>query len=158
MKTVIVHDSNYGNGKKLAETLVEVLKEHGEVQVGHSKELDFKAIAAEPPQLLILGGAVRKFFMGKAQKKWFELLAKEMREQNTSIPYIATFITHARGKDPISKYAARYREFIRQHAGDGKVYDDWLSGQVVSMEGPFKEGVLEDGKEFAKNLIAWMKE
>lgn len=60
MKILIVHDSAHGNGERLAKFLKEEFeKEAHTASIGHVKDVDPEGAADEPPEMLVLGAAVR---------------------------------------------------------------------------------------------------
>ena len=154
----ILHDSKYGNGKMLSETLAKVLEEHGkQVQIGHVNDIDPNEVATNPPELLIMGGAIRMFFMSRAPKNWFKKLVKELERSNKTIPHMGVFVTHARAKSSIDNYGKRLLNYYNSTKGIkiGKIYDTWLSGKVKEMEGPFEDDVIDRATTFAHELITW---
>lgn len=62
MKIAILHDSQAGNGERLAAVMKEAFEQAGaEVTVAHVTRLEPDTVAAEQPDLLLLGAAIRKF-------------------------------------------------------------------------------------------------
>ena len=61
LNVYIVHDSQKGNGKELAGKLAAELETHGaQVVVGHRSEITPDQVAENPPDLLVVGAAVRR--------------------------------------------------------------------------------------------------
>ncbi|MBN1837590.1 MAG: hypothetical protein JW820_17165, partial [Spirochaetales bacterium] len=95
MNVYIVHDSQKGNGKQLAERLAAEFTAHGaQVMVGHHSELTAERVAASPPDLLVVGTAVRKFVTSPPTKRWISRLAAELKRATARIPRAAVFFTH----------------------------------------------------------------
>ena len=69
MKIWILHDTKFGNGKNLAETLGNECPPEWEVKIGDLKQVSPQIVAEDAPQVLILGGALRAFQGAPASKK-----------------------------------------------------------------------------------------
>ncbi len=156
MNVNIIHDSQKGNGKKMAELLASEFESRGaQVVVGHRKELAAAQVAGNAPDLLIVGAAVRAFVTSPPVKQWISRLAGELKRRNAKIPHAAVFLTHAMPDAMVKGRAARLQRRLARAAGIGEVYSEWLSGQVENIPGPFVDGVLENTVAFAANLSEW---
>ena len=156
MNVHIVHDSQKGNGKQIAERLAAELTAGGaQVTVGHRTELTAERVAASPPDLLVVGTAVRKFVTSPPTKRWISRLAAELERHNAQIPYAAVFFTHMMPEAMVEGRARRFQRAVSQAAGIGEVYAQWLSGQVKAIPGPLADGALEKAAAFAVKLHAW---
>jgi len=156
MKVQIIHDSERGNGKQMAEKLAAELQAKGsEVVVGHRSELTPEQTAENPPDLLIVGAAVRKFFLSPPVKKWITRLGRELDRLDTRIPYAAVFLTHAMPDKMVEGRVTRLQGNLSRVPGIGEVRTEWLSGQVTDVPGPFVDGALENAAAFASDLIEW---
>lgn len=49
----IIHDSQYGNGKILAESMGKVFEQKADVKIAHIKEVTPKQVTEEEPTILI---------------------------------------------------------------------------------------------------------
>ena len=156
MDVYIIHDSQKGNGKKLAEKLASELESRGaQVVVGHRTELTPEQVAANQPNLLVVGAAVRKFMTSPPVKKWITRLAGELKRHNAKIPHAAVFLTHAMPDKAVEGRVKRLQRSLSQVEGIGEVYPEWLSGQVKAIPGPFVDGTLEKAVTFAESLFDW---
>ena len=68
MKILIVHNSNYGNGEKLAQTLGEALKKGNDVTVEHIKNLSPEDVAKDVPDAIIVGSYIKAFMISMKSK------------------------------------------------------------------------------------------
>jgi menaquinone-dependent protoporphyrinogen IX oxidase len=153
MKVCIVHDSEKGNGRQLAEKLASELTSRGaEVLVGHRLELTPERVAADPPDLLVLGAAVRRFVTSPPVKKWVSRLGAELKRNKARIPHAAVFLTHLMPDSMVRNRVARLQRSLSGAPGIGEVHAEWLSGRVAGMAGPFVEGALEAAGSFAAGL------
>jgi menaquinone-dependent protoporphyrinogen IX oxidase len=158
MKVYIVHDSQKGNGKQMAEKLAADFESRGaQVTVGHRKELSPKDVAASAPDLLIVGAAVRKFVTSPPTKRWINRLATELERRSAMIARAAVFLTHIMPDAMVEGRVERLKRNLSNAAGIGEVYSEWLSGQVKAIPGPFVDGVLEKATGFAAKLFEWTK-
>jgi menaquinone-dependent protoporphyrinogen IX oxidase len=157
MNVYIVHDSQKGNGKKMAEKLASEFESQGaKVVVGHRTELAPEQVAANAPDLLIVGAAVRAFVTSPPVKKWITRLAAELKRNSAKIPCAAVFLTHAMPDAAVEVRVQRLKRSLSNAAGIGEVYSDWLSGQVKAIPGPFVEGTFEKATAFAVELHEWV--
>ncbi|MCP4762326.1 MAG: hypothetical protein GY870_11140, partial [archaeon] len=72
MKVWIMHDTKFGNGKNLAESLGKEFPSDYEINVGDVKEISPSQVADDVPDILIFGGAIRMFQGAPASKKWLK--------------------------------------------------------------------------------------
>ena len=158
MNVCIIHDSQKGNGKRLAERLASEFESHGaKAVVGHRTELTPEHVAAQSPELLVVGAAVRKFVTSPPVKKWIARLAGELKRHKGKIPHAAVFLTHAMPDKAVEGRVKRLQRSLSQAEGIGEVYPEWLSGQVKAIPGPFVDGTLEKAATFAESLFSWAK-
>ncbi len=154
MKVQIVHDSQRGNGKQMAEKLAAEFESRGAlVVVGHRTELTPEQTAIDPPDILIVGAAVRKFFTSPPVRQWISMLGKELERHGTKIPHAAVFLTHAMPDKMVEGRVERLKQSLSRVSGIGEVQSEWLSGQVKDIPGPFVDGALENAVTFAANLF-----
>ena len=156
MNVHIVHDSQKGNGKQIAERLAAEFASRGDqVVVGHRTELTPERVAANPPDLLVVGTAVRKFMTSPPTKKWISRLAAGLERQNGRIPRTAVFFTHMMPDAMLEGRVQRLQRLLSKAGGIGEVYAEWLSGRVKAVPGPLVDGALEQAAAFAAKLHAW---
>ena len=144
MNVYIVHDSQKGNGKQMAAKLGAELESLGaKVEIGHRTGISPETVASDPPDLLIIGTAVRKFMMSPPTKKWISGLAEELERRSASIPKTAVFLTHMMPDAMVEGRVGRLRDLLTGISGLKEIYSEWLSGQVKNIPGPFIDGAME---------------
>ena len=155
MKVCIVHDSKFGNGKIVAETFAESLKE-AEVTIGHINRISPKSIVEDPPDLIIIGTAVRMFRISRGSKIWLKKLHKNLMKSGKKIDFGAGFVTHMRDVNKVSSRIEGYYNLLHETTSIANIYPNWLLGQVEAIEGPLKDGVLDKIRIGAREMIKWM--
>jgi menaquinone-dependent protoporphyrinogen IX oxidase len=152
MKIWILHDSQLGNGKLIAETMQKALQPSAEVHLGHVKQTDPKQVAEEKPDVVIIGAAIRAFSTSSSSKSWIRQFKKEVSSLNYVVPYGAVFLTHALPKKIANMWGKRYQKIIRGPEF-AKIHPEWLSGWVDGQNPPPpKPGVLEFFESYAKSI------
>ena len=157
MKVCIIHDSKFGNGKLIAQAFAKSFP-NAEVTIGHNKEISPKTVAQNPPDLLIIGTAVRMFRISRGSKNWLKKLQKNMVRTRQRIKFGAGFVTHMRELDKISTKIEGFYHLLEATTVINQIYPKWFLGQVVDQEGPLKNGVLETVKEGALQLGYWINQ
>jgi menaquinone-dependent protoporphyrinogen IX oxidase len=157
LKIWIIHDSNYGNGKRLAETLGKTLEKKGTVNISHRKDISPEKVAADSPDAIVFGTAVRKFVIGFGSKSWIRKFKSELKKTNKTVKYGICFITHAMPVKMIDNRGNRLISFVKKNELVENVFPEWLTGRVAKAEGPFRDGVLETIEQKGKEIINWMK-
>jgi menaquinone-dependent protoporphyrinogen IX oxidase len=158
MNVCIIHDSQKGNGKKMAEKMASEFESRGaRVVVGHRTEITPEQVASGPPDLLVVGAAVRKFVTSPPVKRWISRLAGNLKAHNASIARAAVFLTHAMPDEMVEGRVKRLQRSLSRVGGIGEVQTEWLSGRVKAIPGPFFDGTLEKTAAFAGNLFEWAK-
>ena len=158
MKVCIVHDSQQGNGRKIAERMGEVFESLGaSVVVGHQTETTPESIASQSPDLLVIGAAIRKFMTGPASKRWMSRLAAAVKDGGDRIACGAVFITHLMPKSIADRRAGRFSRNIMSYNAVRELYSEWFSGPVQQMKGPLVEGTLEASERHARVLFEWVQ-
>jgi len=154
LKISIVHDSQLGNGRKLAEYLGDVLRAGGaEVRISHQAETQPEEVREFTPDLLIVGAAVRRFMTGPASKRWVRNYAASSRDMR--IARAAVFITHIMSQPMVERRATRFIRKLESLDAFDSVYPGWLSGRVKEIAGPFIDGTMERADEFAREITHW---
>ena len=156
MKIWIVHDSHFGNGEKLAKTLGSALEKKGEVNIDHIKNVSPEKVVSDAPDAIIIGTAARKFMISGASKKWLRKLKNNLNNENKTIKYGATFLTHALDKKIAKIWGKRFHKKLTALAITS-IYSEWISGRVEGAEGPFIDGEQEKFEKIGKALDDWMK-
>jgi menaquinone-dependent protoporphyrinogen IX oxidase len=157
MKGIVVYDTSYGNTKKVAETIVETLRESGiEVDLFYVK--DVKKLSAKDYGFLVLGSPTRFGTMSFAMRSF---LGKVKSEEWVNKPFTA-FDTE--NPENIEKARAEKKEWSAAEKISGKLRDKKmnqllpvLKAVVFGQKGPLKEGEIERAKDFARELALKLK-
>jgi flavodoxin len=156
MKVAIVHDSQAGNGEKLATAMKEGFEAAGAtVIVGHVEKLDPKEVADANPDLLVVGAAIRAFHTSPSSKKWLSGLDRALKDSGKTVGHAAAFVTHGLPKDKANGWGKRFRRKVEKVPGVQAVYADWLSGKVMGQTGPLEDGAEEAFRAHADTLLGW---
>ena len=139
VKIWILHDTQFGNGKKLAEIMRDVFATTHDVSVGDIKKISSKEVAADSPDVIILGAAIRAFMGGPKSKKWMKSLNSELEKNNQTISYGGAFLTHALPTKSIQGYHARLLKKVRNVKNIKKVFEPCFTAQYSGQEGPYKD-------------------
>ncbi|MBL7007193.1 MAG: flavodoxin family protein [Spirochaetia bacterium] len=159
MNVLIVHDSKFGNGEKIAEKMREEFEKTGaSVKISHVSDSSSLPMREEFPDLLIVGAAVRMFRVSPASKKWLNQLDKNARKAGATIVFGSVYLTHALKENSIKGFGRRYLRFMQKMKSLDFVYPKLFSGQVKGQEGPLYEDVLPAVEEFTQSLKKWMTE
>lgn len=159
MRTLVVHESMWGNTRAVAEAIASALP--GDVQC--------TSVAAAPPNLdgfdlLVVGGPTHAFSMSRATtrrdavtkgatsgheaigvREWLEQLPEGSRVE------IATFDTRVGSMRHLPGSAAKSAAKLAKHRHVGPVVAT-ASFYVADMAGPLLEGELEKAREWARSL------
>jgi menaquinone-dependent protoporphyrinogen IX oxidase len=157
MKGIVVYDTSHGNTKKIAETMVETLKESGiEVDLFHVKDAKLRA---DDYNFLIVGSPTRfgtmsfaiKFFLGKVKsEKWMN---KPFAAFDTENP---ENIENARKENKEWSAGEKIAEKLREKKMDQLM--PVLKALVIGQKGPIVEGEIERTKDYARELAVKLKE
>lgn len=157
MTICIVHDSEQGNGRMIAEKMGSVFESLGAtVIVGHRSETTPERVVSESPDLLVIGAAIRKFMTGPASKRWMARLAVAARDNGGTIPRGAVFITHLMPEPMADRRAQRFIQSVTSYNAVREFHPGWFSGPVKKMLGPLVEGTLEAAEVHARTLFDWV--
>jgi menaquinone-dependent protoporphyrinogen IX oxidase len=152
MVIFIVHDSQYGNGEKIANEIKKELESDIEVKVSHIRETEVDKIVSAQPTAIIIGTAVRMFHTSVPVKKWLKKLSKELKKNQYHIPFGAVFITHLLTPEKMNGFFNRFLNRVKKLENIKKIHDKFLSFRVKDIEGPLVEGALETAAMFGKSL------
>ena len=150
-----MHDSELGNGKALAELMATEFPTSCDVSVGDVKTISARTVAQDPPQLLILGGAIRKFMGPAKSKKWLTKLSQELTKAKATIPYGTAFLTHMMPHDTARGYQKRFRKNVVKSLPGTDWFGEFLSAQVKGIKGPFIAGEMDNAKKYIKDVVNW---
>ncbi len=156
-KVWIMHDTKFGNGKKLAESLKQQFSDEYEITIGDVKEITPMTVANTTPNILILGGAVRAFHGAPASKKWLKQLNVKLKEQNKTIQYGMGFLTHGLPTDKVQGFAKRFLNKIIDASMIEKTYSPMLTTRVMGQKGPIYEEEMDKSQQYIQDFIRWMK-
>ncbi|MEM3566404.1 MAG: flavodoxin domain-containing protein [Candidatus Bathyarchaeia archaeon] len=151
VRVIVVFESLYGNTKRVAESIIEGIKEVGGVEVSlkELKELDLKEIPFCDAILIgspnHVGGPTRgiKGFIDKLSK--LQLDGKKF----------AVFDTYM-GRD-FEKAVKKMEKRVSEKAPSLRRIAAGLSIKVQGIKGPIVEGELPKCKEFGKNIAVQLK-
>ncbi|MFP4302178.1 MAG: flavodoxin domain-containing protein [Spirochaetaceae bacterium] len=154
MHIIIVHDSAYGNGERLAKILKEEFEKEGHTaKAEHVSNVDPDHLAAEPPEMLVLGAAIRRFTSSPATKKWLRRFAKGVKQKGRKPAFAALFVTHALPLHWADRWGKRLLKRLERSGAAERVYKEWLSGRVTSVEGPLEETADPAFRDHARELL-----
>ena len=157
MKGIVVYDSSYGNTRKIAETIVETLKESGmEADLFYVKKV--KKLSVKDYDFLVLGSPTRfgtmsfavKFFLGKVKSE--EWANKPFAAFDTENP---ENIEQARIQNKEWSAAEKIAKRLRDKQMNQLL--PVLKAVVLGWKGPLQEGEIERTKEYARELALKLK-
>lgn len=157
MKLWIVYDTQFGNGKKLANVLKDEAPTDWEVMTGDVKEISPEKIVTSQPDGIIVGGAIRMFQGAPKSKKWIKGLEAELEKSNTSIKAGTTFLTHGLPTNRVQGYSKRFLKKINKAMSIDNTYPVGLTARVKGQEGPILPEEFEKSKHYMKDFVAWMQ-
>jgi flavodoxin len=150
-KAIVVYESKYGNTKRVAEAIVEgmrevpgveaVLNEVKEVEL--DKLIEFDAILVGSPN-----------HMGSATKGIRKFI-DELGKLSPGVKLGAVFDTYI-GRD-FEKAVKKMEKQIGEKVSGLKLATPGLSIKVEGMKGPISEGELPKGKEFGVKMASQLK-
>jgi hypothetical protein len=156
MNVCIIHDSQQGNGKQVAETMGAVFEEQGaRVTISHVDKLAAAELPGLNPDLLIVGAALRAFRVSANVKRWISDARRTLRgaEAGRTIPNGAVFLTHGLPLNTANGWGKRLLRRLRRSGICAEVYPVWISGRVADQMGPLADGVLESVEAHAQELL-----
>jgi menaquinone-dependent protoporphyrinogen IX oxidase len=152
MKGIVVYDTSYGNTKRIAETIVETLKESA-IEVDFFGVKDIKKLSAKEYDFLVLGSPTRFGTMSFAIRGF---LGKVKSEEWMNKPFTA-FDTE--NPENIERKEGSAAEKIADNLKDKKMNQllPVLKAVVFGTKGPLKEGEIERTKDYARELAIKLK-
>ena len=158
MKGIVIYDTAYGNTQKIAETIVETMKESGiEVDLFHVK--DVKKLIAKDYDFLVLGSPTKFGTMSFAMKFF---LGKVKSEEWMNKPFVA-FDTE--NPENIERSQAENKEWSAAEKIATKLKERQLKqllpvlkALVLGQKGPLVEGEVDRTKNYTRDLVAKLKE
>jgi len=152
-----MYDTQFGNGKILAETLEKEFPSEYVIKTGDVKSIDVQSVADENPDVLILGGAIRMFRGAPKSKKWLKKLDKTLKKNDNNITYATVFLTHGLPTDKVQGFAKRYHKKLKKALTIEKTYPEILTARVKEQKGPILEEEMEKAKQFIHKFIDWIQ-
>jgi menaquinone-dependent protoporphyrinogen IX oxidase len=152
----ILYDTNFGNGKKVAEFLQKGFPNGWKINIGDVKKVDPKTVVNDSPDALILGGAIRMFQSAPLSKRWLQSLDKELAQEKKKIQFGAMFLTHGLSTNKIQGFTKRYLAKLKKSQNFIHNYPRVFTGRVQGTEGPLVEDVHEKSTRFVNDFIQWM--
>jgi len=152
VKVIVLYESKYGNTKRVAETIVEGIREvqEAETMLNELKEVDLNKIAEYD---VILIGSPNHY--GGPTKSVSEFIDK-LEKLNLDGRHFAVFDTYL-GKGFFGKAAKKMEKRINEKAPGLKQIGPILSIAVQGSKGPIVEGELPKCKEFGKKIATQLK-
>ncbi|MFX1237874.1 MAG: hypothetical protein ACFFAS_13505 [Promethearchaeota archaeon] len=150
-------DTQFGNGKKLAESLKEILSNGNDVSIADVKDVPPENIAENVPDVIIMGGAIRAFKGAPKSKKWLKELNDLLKKSGNKIKHATGFLTHGLPTSKVQGFAKRYLDKIKSASMIENTYLDLLTARVETQKGPIFPEEMEKAKIYAQNLIEWLK-
>lgn len=151
VKVLVVYESKYGNTRRVAETIVEGMKEVGEIEtsIKELKEVDLGKVA-EYDAILVgspnhFGGPTRGI------KGFIEKLGKLQLDGKR----YAVFDTYI--KADFEKAVKKMEKHISEKAPELKQIASGLSIKVQGIKGPIVENELSKCREFGKSIASQLK-
>ena len=152
VKIIVVYESKYGNTKRVAETIMEGIREvqGAEAVLNELKEADLNKIAEYD---VILIGSPNHF--GGPTKSVREFIDK-LEKLNLDGRHFAVFDTYL-GKGFFEKAAKKIEKRINEKVPGLKQLGPVLSIAVQGSKGPIVEGELPKSKEFGKKIATQLR-
>ncbi|MBD3212528.1 MAG: hypothetical protein GF311_07965 [Candidatus Lokiarchaeota archaeon] len=157
MNVYIMYDTQFGNGKILAEAFKKELSGEYEVKTGDVKDIDPQKVANDNPDVLILGGAIRMFRGATKSKKWLKKLDKELSSKGYNIKYATEFLTHGLPTDKVQGFKKRYHKKLEKASSIKNIYPEILTARVKEQEGPILDSEMEKAQNYIQEFIKWIK-
>ena len=148
VRIVVVYESRYGNTKRVAESIIEGIKEAGEVNVSlkELKELDINSI---PKYDVILIGSPNHIGGPTRGIKGFIDEFGKLRLEGKMFAVFDTYM----GRD-FEKAVKKMEKRISEKASGLKRIMAGLSIKVQGIKGPIVEGELPKCREFGRRIAA----
>ncbi|NHJ40707.1 MAG: hypothetical protein FK731_11805, partial [Asgard group archaeon] len=112
MKVWIIHDSTYGNGKRIAETIGKVFEKKLDVKIYHVKDINPKQVVDDSPDALVIGTPVKAFMTSLKCKLFIRGLKNQLKKANKNIKFGVSFVTHAMPTKNVTFQANRFNKIL----------------------------------------------
>lgn len=157
MKVYLMYDTQFGNGKMLAQALGKEFPSDFEIKSGDVKDINPQNVAKENIDVLVLGGAIRMFRGATKSKKWLRELNKILRRSGNTIKYATEFLTHGLPTDKVQGFVKRYHKKLKKASNIKNVYPEVLTARVEEQEGPILDTEIEKAHDYIHNFIKWIQ-
>lgn len=147
VKIFVAYDSKYGNTKLAAKSILEGIKETGDVEtaIGYVKETDAGTVADY--DLIVLGAPNHMGRPSRTMKKFVDKLA----ELDLKTKYVAVFGTYA-GRIRRDRAVKKLEKIVEKKLPKLKLILPGLSVRVNGVTGPVVDGELPKCVEFGKKI------
>ena len=157
MNGIIVYDTSYGNTKKIAETILETLKE-AEIAADIFYVKEVKKLSAKDYDFFVLGSPTKFGTMSFTVKSF---LGKVKKEEWINKPFIA-FDTE--NPENVEKARVENKEWSAAEKISEKLKEKQMSqllpvlkALVLDWKGPLVEGEIERTKDYARQFATKLK-
>jgi len=152
VKAIVIYESKYGNTKRVAEAIVEGIREVQGVEtvLNELEKVDFNKIAEY--DVILIGSP--NHYGGPTENVW-EFIDK-LEKLNLDGKRFAVFDTYL-GKGFFEKAAKKMEKRINEKVPGLKQIGPMLSIAVQGSKGPIVEGELPKSKEFGKKIATQLK-
>ena len=148
MKVLIVFETKYGNTKKAAETIGEVIKDAGnEITVVKVDDVEMDTI--KDYKAIVIGSPTYASNQARSIKKFISSLSVEA---DTKIVVFDTHTGDGKSTGGVMRRAVKKMEKQIQKNPNLKKIVNGLQVAVKGIKGPIIEGELDKCKEFAKEI------
>ncbi|MEM3824262.1 MAG: flavodoxin domain-containing protein [Candidatus Bathyarchaeia archaeon] len=151
VKVIVVYESKYGNTKRVAETIVESMKEIGTIDISISELKEINVNTIPNYDAILIGSPNHMGGPTRGIRGFIDKLGKLQLEGKK----FAVFDTYM-GKD-FGKAVKKMEKQIREKVPGLMQIASGLSIKVLGMKGPIAEGELQKCKDFGKKIAAQLK-
>jgi flavodoxin len=147
MKTLIVYFSKFGNTRKIADAIAEILRSEGTTRVIPLDQLAVSDLNAA--DLVIMGSPTHKMNLPETVGAAFETLPRRILRSTA----VAAFDTSYKMSWWLTGFTAAHRLARKLGKLGGKQVVPPETFHVVEREGPLYDGELERAKEWAAGIL-----
>lgn len=150
MKSIVIYHSKYGNTRKIAEKIAEVLKTRGAVQVGTLDEISSSDF--QDASLVVMGSPTHKMNLPESLRPKISDLPKKLLKGK----YVAAFDTSYQMSSLLNKFTAGKKIAQKLRKLGGKLLISPEIFVVLEKEGPLLDGELERAQTWAQGILTAM--
>ncbi len=150
MSFYVIYDSKYGNTKLVAESILDGLKQTGEIDaaIGNVKDIDLKALIGY--DALIIGSPNH---MGKPSRTMIKFV-NSLSNLPIDAKWAAAFDTYFYRQRYFEKAMKKLERHINKRLPNLELITPGLSVKVKGVNGPIEDGQLPKAKEFGEKIAA----